>query len=611
LVCDLPTTRHTSDSVAALIPSRGWQMVGREIELTITSPPSVLTSKVTPVVCFGWKPKDSTTKTKFVEMDSVRILQRPAAVPTPQASQPVPQTAPTPQPAPQTSAPAPTPQLVSLKLAAPIPYFKDWPTQGTTEYTADNSSPVGEVRVLLLDADKLVDEVLTTVAIVGYQDYCNVPILGTRVDSGTVVPSISKAWQPAGGEIEFTAKSPIVIPTDAMIRVCFRWKLSVGDPGPFRDSGPIRVIEKQTTPTNAIKLAAQVPEIGGETPSFFEGDRVGTFAVLGFLVRMADVRVLLFDSKLDVVFDTWTKAGVTSVWIAGIITALVVLGAFVLLSRLCRRRIAGNKHANAILCLIATRNGGYASLSQFQIMLWTFVVIASSVYVMSLSGDLIPITAGTLVLLGISGAATVISKAKSENDAAAPPPPLDPAAAAAEAKRAEDAVAKAREAAAARVDTKEHADAESAVREQIAKAAAAKAKAEAAEATAAAGKLRAAVATATDKAKAEADAATAEALAVEKRKAAAIAVENATAAMRVRHPRWSDLVMDEVKGTELDVTRLQMLCFTLVTAVFVVLKVMAGYEIPVIPEGFLILMGISNSVYVTSKFANNPAAVRS
>jgi hypothetical protein len=76
----------------------------------------------------------------------------------------------------------------------------------------------------------------------------------------------------------------------------------------------------------------------------------------------------------------------------------------------------------------------------------------------------------------------------------------------------------------------------------------------------------------------------------------------------MRHPRWSDLVMEEVQGREVDVTRVQMLYFTLVTAVFVVMKVVTSYEIPAIPEGFLILMGISNSVYVGSKFATNPNA---
>jgi hypothetical protein len=53
---------------------------------------------------------------------------------------------------------------------------------------------------------------------------------------------------------------------------------------------------------------------------------------------------------------------------------------------------------------------------------------------------------------------------------------------------------------------------------------------------------------------------------------------------------------------EIDVTRVQMLFFTVVSAFFVALKVFVGGEIPEIPNGFLLLMGISNGVYLTAKF---------
>ena len=52
---------------------------------------------------------------------------------------------------------------------------------------------------------------------------------------------------------------------------------------------------------------------------------------------------------------------------------------------------------------------------------------------------------------------------------------------------------------------------------------------------------------------------------------------------------------------EIDVARVQMLLFTLIAAVFVVTKVLVSYVIPEIPEGFQILMGISNGVYMGSK----------
>jgi hypothetical protein len=564
--------QSTTDGAVTLSPQRGWQMETREIELTITS--SNLTSEAKPFVCFRWKLKDG--KGKFVPADSLRIVQR-----SPASQQP------------------PT-----LRLAVPMPYIEGWPTTAAGEYTADNFAPIAEVRILLLGTDgKLLDNLLTTVAVVGAQDYCNVPNVGTRTDTGTIVPSDSKNWQPVGGEIEFTAKTWKPIPNDALIRVCFRWKVTKGADFTFSDSGPIRVLERQP---NLIKLAVQVPQIGDEQPSRLQGERIGSYAIPYLSVPQADVRVLLFDADLNPVFDTRTKTGVTSVWFAAALALLTVAAAFVALWLVCRRRFPAFGATNPLLCLITTRSG-FASLSQFQIMLWTFVVVASAVYVFALSGDLIPITAGTLVLLGISGTAAVIAKAKSENDATAAPPPLDPVAVAAEAALAQSD-ARAARIAADLASGAAKADAVSAAQEQEAKAEAAAAKAEATDAMVAGAKARATVATAANKVQAEADALAAETQAEAKSKVAAIAAAKAAVLTRIRHPRWSDLVMEEIKGRELDVTRVQMLYFTLVTAVFVAVKVITSYEIPIIPEGFLILMGISNSVYVGSKLATNPAA---
>jgi hypothetical protein len=48
-----------------------------------------------------------------------------------------------------------------------------------------------------------------------------------------------------------------------------------------------------------------------------------------------------------------------------------------------------------------------------------------------------------------------------------------------------------------------------------------------------------------------------------------------------------------------------MLLFTLITAVFVLVSVVASYVIPEIPAGFVTLMGISNGVYMGSKIAQS------
>src|SRR6185295_8438230 len=121
---------------------------------------------------------------------------------------------------------------------------------------------------------------------------------------------------------------------------------------------------------------------------------------------------------------------------------------------------------------VVTTPDGYASLSHFQMVLWTFVVAASAVYVMVLSGELIEITTGALVLLGISGTVTV--GAKLHDNALA-------------------------------------------------------------SRTAAAGALP----------------------------------------KEPRQPRWSDLIVNEVGGLrEIDIARVQMLYFTIVTALFVVMRVL-------------------------------------
>jgi hypothetical protein len=68
-----------------------------------------------------------------------------------------------------------------------------------------------------------------------------------------------------------------------------------------------------------------------------------------------------------------------------------------------------------------------------------------------------------------------------------------------------------------------------------------------------------------------------------------------------RQPRWSDLGTAVHPG-EIDVTRVLMLFFTLISAGIVALKLFNSYVIPDIPEGFMLLMGISNGVYRSAKY---------
>jgi hypothetical protein len=447
------------------------------------------------------------------------------------------------------------------------------------------------------------EDVITKVAIVGEYDYCNVP-RGQRTDIGMI--STSKNWQPAQGTIEFAAKTFAPITADVAIRACFRWSFMTPHLffNPYSESANNRILDRQSG-TSTLKLEVTVPVIAEEPDRMWWKERAGNFGIPHLMMPKVDVRVLLFNSDLDPVLDARGAAWVTNPLFGLAAGGSVAAAGFLTLWVGCRRRFT--RGINPLLCVITTREG-YASLSQFQIMLWTFLVIGSAAYVLALSGTLVPITSGTLILLGISGVTAVISRVKSNIDAGAAPAPPDTATAKLEAARAEEEAARA-EAILRRAHGNMKAEADMAAKDAAARARAAKAKVEAAEATLAAANARAIIATALDKAKAEGDAKRLEAEAETKRQAAEDASADAVRIGYVRRPLWSDLITGEKNaGQGIDMTRVQMLFFTFVTAVFVATKILTSYEIPEIPEGYLILMGISNSVYLGARLTTNPMA---
>jgi hypothetical protein len=387
-----------------------------------------------------------------------------------------------------------------------------------------------------------------------------------------------KNWQPAGGEIQFTVQSSVAIPPDAEVFVCFRWKSPENKFIGTRPSQLDLADEKKQ-----LKITTTVPDLGPPP--------AGVARAL-WLVPLAEVRILATHNKetpadvtthnketpadvathnKETLADVTTAIGIPYLSLAIIFAIATVALGFVIMHIAVGRRLKhpGILQANWLLRIISTPSG-FASLSQLQILLWTFVVAASAVYVMSLSGHLIEITSTTLVLLGIAGAAGIGAAAHFEAQGAT----------------AEAAAAKAA--------------ADSAAAEIIA---AEKAAAAAAAAAAAPPDPVAAARLAAENKSAQTERA-AKAKIAKATRARADALKNPPPA---QSPKWSDLIFNEsVKddGTvtrEIDVARYQMLLFTLVTAVFVLMNVVTSYVIPDIPTGFVTLMGISNGVYMGSK----------
>lgn len=75
----------------------------------------------------------------------------------------------------------------------------------------------------------------------------------------------------------------------------------------------------------------------------------------------------------------------------------------------------------------------------------------------------------------------------------------------------------------------------------------------------------------------------------------------------VSYPSWSNLISS---GGRVDLARLQMLVFTILTAAYVGITAFVTFQFPEIPEGLLWLMGISNGVYLGGKISEPSLANR-
>lgn len=316
-----------------------------------------------------------------------------------------------------------------------------------------------------------------------------------------VVVNPATAWQPRAGEVLVEIHGDPAMLSSLRVRACLGW--SGGELSHEREA-VVRMRPSDVSGTSNFGIT--VPELPAAPGNWPARLFTGTPPSIGLgIVPLAGLR-LIIGNQQGFLADLVQPVGITSLWYASIITVAVVLAALAILQGLARRR---GTPGTLLLRLIVTREG-IASLSQLQVLIWTLVVGASVVYVMSLSGNLINVTSGTLVLLGIAGAAGILSGFALPRAVNLDPTP-----------------------------------------------------------------------------------------------AMAIAPADPAASVAQRRsslvePSWSDLVaINGSAGT--DMTRVQMLFFTLVTAVFVLMKVLTNYVIPDIPDGYLLLMGISNGIYLGGK----------
>lgn len=391
---------------------------------------------------------------------------------------------------------------------------------------------------------------------------CGMPRTPKPVANGPITIMVNGAttWQPRGGEVLVEVSS-----TDAALGslhyiACFTWDDI--DAASYADGAALKKADRgadandqgskakdhdavaetdwitsfvkirPSTQSGLVNLGVTVPPLRSSLSSLGSRWR-GEFPSTGMgLVPVSYLRIIGYDKDDNVLADELRPIGITSIKLGFIIAvATVALALFVIHSLVGTKRVktGGSMVSLDWLLNMSRMPDGRASLSGFQVLIWTLVIAGGSVYVMALSGDLVDLPSGALTVLGIAGAAKLLA-ANADNRAAAdaarkalqpaggganppqpPPPPPDPA-----------------------LDQPPQPQAPAAV-------------------------------------------------------------------PQTREPCWQDLILDPDTQTP-NVSRMQMLLFTVVSAAFVLTQVLNYYVIPDIPTGYQILMGISNGIYVGRKF---------
>ena len=197
-----------------------------------------------------------------------------------------------------------------------------------------------------------------------------------------------KRWQPHGGIIQFAIKSSVRIPENASFLVCFRWRTIPENTEKFDERRPDRL--DSNNDHTIWTVTTRIPDNLAKVPP----DKVRETALPYVpLVPLADVRIIAVKEDMTLAADVTTVIGITYPLAAIFLAVATIVVALVTLTIITHLRLKheGIRRAFWLLRIIST-TGGYASLSQLQILLWTLVVAASAVYVMALSGDLIEIT---------------------------------------------------------------------------------------------------------------------------------------------------------------------------------------------------------------------------
>lgn len=243
----------------------------------------------------------------------------------------------------------------------------------------------------------------------------------TRAQRFIVQIEPSTNWRPRGGEVQFTIR-PQQEPNDRYVvhsvSARFCWSRQISPPRCAAQSVEARVNSFKSNERGIVYTALVPRNLPGDEGGFVsrvlgksevQSTSFGAVPVawLETTIETEDTRATNEKIKLSTEYY-FNDIGITSTWLA--FAGSVVATTIAILSlRALVKYLAGRRSYSWLKILLS--DGTYTiSLSQTQIMAWTFVVFAGGWYVLILAGTLIGLPDNMLALLGIQSATTVIAR---------------------------------------------------------------------------------------------------------------------------------------------------------------------------------------------------------
>ncbi len=195
--------------------------------------------------------------------------------------------------------------------------------------------------------------------------------------------------------------SPVDLGKKEKLEVCFRGQGGEDMGKPYLRSPKVEILEEQGQ--NSSRLRVEIPDFSDRRPEVPLWD---WNSFLSFKASPVQIKVVEYDNQGKIALEATGNYAISQVGWAFVLAVLAFVVGYIFPGLMFRKQWKWKWDP----IWLARGVTGKASLSKFQIWLWTLLIFSSMVYVFVINGQLMQITEGILILMGITGGSSLGAK---------------------------------------------------------------------------------------------------------------------------------------------------------------------------------------------------------